>query len=75
MQLGRNSRNSVLSAGHRSCSPTPTCVPRQVTLSRLPQLVVLSYDEITSDTQVESLGTIFVEDLGEQPTAYAFQAA
>ena len=48
---------------------------RQVTLSRLPQLVVLSYDEITSDTQVESLGTISVEEFGERPTAYAFQAA
>jgi flagellar biosynthesis component FlhA len=48
---------------------------RQVTLSRLPQLVVLSYDEITSDTQVDSLGTIFVDDLDERSTAYAFQAA
>ena len=48
---------------------------RQVTLSRLPQLVVLSYDEITSDTKVESLGTISVEDIGERPTAYAFQTA
>ena len=39
-------------------SPQIRAALRQMTLPHLPQLVVLSYNEITRDTKLESLGLI-----------------
>ena len=40
------------------CSPQIRAAFKQMTLPHLPQLVVLSYNEITRDTQIESLGLV-----------------
>jgi flagellar biosynthesis protein FlhA len=40
------------------CSPQIRAALKQMTLPHLPQLVVLSYNEITRDTQIESLGLV-----------------
>jgi flagellar biosynthesis protein FlhA len=40
------------------CSPQVRAALKQMTLPHLPQLVVLSYNEITRDTQIESLGLV-----------------
>ncbi|HEY5312516.1 MAG TPA: flagellar biosynthesis protein FlhA [Pirellulales bacterium] len=40
------------------CSPQIRAALKQMTLPHLPQLAVLSYNEITRDTQIESLGLV-----------------
>ena len=60
------------SAGHPSivlCSPHVRPAMRPLTGVHLPQLIVLSYDEITRDTHVESVA--MVSENEEQLTAAA----
>ncbi|QDU98238.1 flagellar biosynthesis protein FlhA [Lignipirellula cremea] len=48
-------------AGHQPlllCSPQIRAGLKQLTLSQLPRLVVLSYNEITRDTRIESYGIV-----------------
>ncbi|HEX3655513.1 MAG TPA: flagellar biosynthesis protein FlhA [Pirellulales bacterium] len=40
------------------CSPQIRAALKQMTLPHLPQLAVLSYNEVTRDTQIESLGLV-----------------
>jgi flagellar biosynthesis protein FlhA len=56
-------------------SPQVRAAVRQLTCAHLPRLVVLSYDEITRDTQVEALATIGAEALGSHVTGAARPAA
>ncbi|MBX9791424.1 MAG: flagellar biosynthesis protein FlhA [Pirellulales bacterium] len=48
---------------------------RTATAIRLPRLIVLSYDEITADTTVETLGTVSAKAIEEPGEAYTYQAA
>ena len=48
---------------------------RQATSVRLPRLIVLSYDEITADTTLESLGTVSAKAVEEPSEATTYQAA
>jgi flagellar biosynthesis protein FlhA len=56
----------LVAAGHPPavlCSPQVRAGLKQITSSALPQLAVLSLNEITRDTEVESLGQVGLEAL------------
>ena len=42
-------------------SPAVRAALKQITSAALPRLVVLSYDDVTRDTQLESLGMLDLE--------------
>jgi flagellar biosynthesis protein FlhA len=50
-------------------SPSVRPAVKQITASQLPQLIVLSFSEITRDTRVESVGTVTVADHREPVSA------
>jgi flagellar biosynthesis protein FlhA len=50
-------------------SPSVRPAVKQLTESQLPQLVVLSFDEVTRDTRVESVGTVALADDQEAAAA------
>jgi flagellar biosynthesis protein FlhA len=58
----------LVAAGHPPvvlCSPQVRAGLKQITASALPKLVVLSLNEITRDTDVESVGQVSAESLQE----------
>jgi flagellar biosynthesis protein FlhA len=53
------------------CSPSVRPAVKQLTASHIPQLVVLSFSEITRDTRIESVGLVLDSGVSEEILAAA----